>query len=146
MDICGYILESSEPYRSLSSSLKRLLGAWVFVAHFFSLGFKACEPRCVVLVGCRDSGFCGLGFHGLPGPSNVVPFGVCYGFGLGLLLGLPKRYYIAGFRYCLLFRLAILGSFWSAGSGARLPRLQAPGLVGFWISGLGPRIMGVKGL
>ena len=32
----------------------------------------------------------------LPRPSNVVPFWVWYG--LGLLLGLPERYYIGGFR------------------------------------------------
>ena len=35
----------------------------------------------------------------LPGPSNVVPFlGFVMVFGLGLLLGLPKRYYIGGSR------------------------------------------------
>ena len=32
----------------------------------------------------------------LPRPSNVVPFWVCYIFGLGLLLGLPTRYYTGG--------------------------------------------------
>ena len=40
----------------------------------------------------------GLGFEGLLGPSNVVPSWVWYGFLLGLLVALPKRYYIGGSR------------------------------------------------
>ena len=44
---------------------------------------------------------------GIPGLSNVVvvPFGFVMDSGLGLLLGLPKRYYIGGSRYFLRLRL-----------------------------------------
>ena len=34
-------------------------------------------------------------------PIYVVPFGFCMAFALGLLLGLPRRYYIGGSRYSI---------------------------------------------